>query len=274
MHFNTWAGNSTFGGTLDPSILPVHEYISWVQYSSYTNGAFQLQWREEFAGSTMPSGWAAGNWSSPFNLSTHNPADVTFAGGIAVLSMTADNATGFSGTPPADPASGGTSGTGGTSGAGGASGKGGATGTGGSGTGGVSATGGTPGTGGASAAGGALGRAGATGTGGIIGTGGTPGTGGVSATGGATGSGGGSDTGGSSGTGGLSGTGGSSATGGSDASGGTSGTGGGVGATGSGSGCSCQTAGRRPSGDGALVAALLIATCAFRRRRAKLWRPS
>ncbi len=102
MHFNTWAGNSTFGGTLDPSILPVHEYISWAQYSSYTNGAFQLQWREEFAGSTIPSNWAAGNWASPFNLSTDNPADVTFADGIAVLSMTADNATGFSGTPPAD----------------------------------------------------------------------------------------------------------------------------------------------------------------------------
>jgi endo-1,3-1,4-beta-glycanase ExoK len=48
MHFNTWEGNSTFGGTLTPSILPVHEYISWVQYSSYANGAFQQQWREDF----------------------------------------------------------------------------------------------------------------------------------------------------------------------------------------------------------------------------------
>ena len=55
MHFNIWVGNARFGGILDPSTLPVHEYISWAQYSSYANGAFQLQWREEFDGSTIPS---------------------------------------------------------------------------------------------------------------------------------------------------------------------------------------------------------------------------
>ena len=95
MHFNVWVGNSNFGGTLDPSILPVNEYISWAQYSSYANGAFQLQWREEFDGATMPTGWAAGNWASAYNLSTHNPANVNFVNGIAVLSMTADGATGY-----------------------------------------------------------------------------------------------------------------------------------------------------------------------------------
>ena len=113
IHFNVWAGDASFGGTLNPSTLPVRQYISWVQYSSYANGAFQMQWREEFNGSTMPSGWEVGTWGSPFNLSTHNPANVSFVNGIAVLSMTADNATGFTGTPPADTASGGTTGTGG-----------------------------------------------------------------------------------------------------------------------------------------------------------------
>jgi hypothetical protein len=102
IHFNVWVGNSSFGGVLDPSILPVNEYIDWVQYSSYTNGAFQLQWREDFDGATIPAGWATGNWASPYNLSTHNPANVNFVNGVAVLSMTADDATGFSGTPPAD----------------------------------------------------------------------------------------------------------------------------------------------------------------------------
>jgi endo-1,3-1,4-beta-glycanase ExoK len=102
MHFNVWVGNSSFGGVLDPSILPVNEYIDWVQYSSYTNGAFQLQWREDFDSATIPAGWATGNWASPYNLSMHNPANVNFVNGVAVLSMTADDATGFSGTPPAD----------------------------------------------------------------------------------------------------------------------------------------------------------------------------
>jgi hypothetical protein len=102
MHFNVWVGNSNFGGVLDPAILPVNEYIDWVQYSSYANGAFQLQWREDFDGATIPTGWATGNWASPYNLSTHNPANVNFVNGVAVLSMTADDATGFSGTPPAE----------------------------------------------------------------------------------------------------------------------------------------------------------------------------
>ena len=102
MHFNVWVGNSSFGGVLDPSILPVNEYVDWVQYSSYTNGAFQLQWREDFDATTIPAGWAVGNWASPYNLSTHNPANVNFVNGVAVLSMTADDATGYTGTPPAD----------------------------------------------------------------------------------------------------------------------------------------------------------------------------
>jgi endo-1,3-1,4-beta-glycanase ExoK len=102
MHFNVWVGNSSFGGVLDPSILPVNEYIDWVQYSSYANGAFQLQWREDFDGTTLPAGWAVGTWLSPYNLSMHNPANVNVVNGVAVLSMTADDATGFTGTPPAD----------------------------------------------------------------------------------------------------------------------------------------------------------------------------
>jgi hypothetical protein len=102
MHFNVWVGNKSFGGDLDPSILPVNEYIDWVEYSSYANGTFQQQWREDFDATTIPAGWAVGNWASPYNLSTHNPANVSFVNGVAVLSMTADNATGYSGTPPAD----------------------------------------------------------------------------------------------------------------------------------------------------------------------------
>src|SRR6185503_16728182 len=156
IHFNIWQGDSSFGGNLNAATLPVDQFISWVQYSSYTNGAFQMQWREDFTGSAVPSGWAVGNWTAPLNHSTHNPANVKIVNGIAVLAMTADNATGYTGTPPVDPASG----------AGGTSGPGGTTG-----TGGVSVTGGTTGTGGASAAAGTTGSAGAS-AGGVTGSGG------------------------------------------------------------------------------------------------------
>ena len=131
MHFNVWAGNSTFGGTLNPSTLPVQQFISWAQYSSYSNGSFQMQWREDFDGSAMPDKWGAADWASPYMLSTHNPSNVTFSNGIAVLSMTADNATGLPGTPPADPMGGGSPGSGGSSGSGGAAGTGGTSGSGG-----------------------------------------------------------------------------------------------------------------------------------------------
>jgi endo-1,3-1,4-beta-glycanase ExoK len=201
-HFNVWPGNASFGGAFSPSILPVHEYISWVQYSSYVNGAFQLQWREEFTGSGVPSGWAEGNWASPYGLSTHNPANVNYVNGIAILSLTADGATGYTGIPPADNGSGGSAGSGGASVGGTAPASGGRA-TGGATTGGAStggrATGGTAtggqatggrATGGAST-GGSSATTGGTATGGSVGTGGSaPATGGESVTGGSPGAGG------------------------------------------------------------------------------------
>jgi hypothetical protein len=106
IHFNIWPGDASFGGNFDPAIMPVHQYVSWVQYSSFADDGFTLEWREEFDGSTLPSGWALGNWPSPKNLSTHQPANVAFTTGIAALSLTADDATGLVGTPPPDPATG------------------------------------------------------------------------------------------------------------------------------------------------------------------------
>jgi endo-1,3-1,4-beta-glycanase ExoK len=293
IHFNTWVGNSSFGGTLNASILPVRQYINWVQYSSYANGTFQLQWREDFNDSTIPTGWETGTWESPFNLSTHNPANVTFVDGIAVLSVTADNATGFSGTPPADPKGGGagTSGTGGAagSGAGGTGGSGGrGTGTAGSGgaagTAGSAGRGGTgggasPGTGGSANAGrggtGTGGTAAGTAGNGAAGTTGTAGTGASAGTTGAAGTGTAGTTGaagtGTAGTTGAAGTIGASGSTGGTAAAGTTGTSGTTGAAGdsgeSNAGCGCRVAGGGPRRAGGLLAALLITAGALRRRR-------
>jgi endo-1,3-1,4-beta-glycanase ExoK len=104
IHFNLWPGDATFGGNFDPSILPVQQYISWVQYSSFDSGNFMLEWREDFAAGALPNGWAIGNWASPKNYSTHAPANVSFQSDIAVLSLTADQAQGFAGEPPRDDA--------------------------------------------------------------------------------------------------------------------------------------------------------------------------
>jgi endo-1,3-1,4-beta-glycanase ExoK len=103
IRFNIWPGDATFGGNFDPAILPVHQYINWVQYSSYTAGAFQFEWREDFSGATAPTGWRTATWGSPKNLSTHVSANVSFVDGYAVLSLTADDATGPAGAAPLDP---------------------------------------------------------------------------------------------------------------------------------------------------------------------------
>jgi endo-1,3-1,4-beta-glycanase ExoK len=116
IRLNVWPGDITFGGNFDPSILPVHQYVDWVQFSGYDAGAFTLAWREEFDGATLPAGWAAANWGSPKNLSTHEPRNINFIDGHAVLSLTSDEAVGPAGAVPV--AAGGASGTGGSAGSG------------------------------------------------------------------------------------------------------------------------------------------------------------
>lgn len=106
--FNNWPGTPAFGGNFSPDILPVHEYVSYVAYSAYTPGAgdegsdFTFTWRESFEGDGVPAAWGTGSWGSPLGQSTHSPANVNFQNGMLILSLTADDATGYSGTPPVD----------------------------------------------------------------------------------------------------------------------------------------------------------------------------
>ena len=100
IRFNIWPGDASFGGNFDPNIVPVHQYIDWVQYSSYADGEFTLDWREEFDGTTVPTGWLTGSWASPKNRSTHDPLNVNFIDGYAGISLTADDATGPAGADP------------------------------------------------------------------------------------------------------------------------------------------------------------------------------
>jgi endo-1,3-1,4-beta-glycanase ExoK len=104
-HFNVWPGDATFGGNFSETILPIHQYINWVQYTPYKDGAFASEpdWREDFSGSTLPEGWDVGTWPSPKNKSTHEPLNVTFKGGYAILSLTKDDAMGNAGANPLDP---------------------------------------------------------------------------------------------------------------------------------------------------------------------------
>lgn len=113
--FNVWPGDASFGGTFDPSLLPVYQYIDWVQYSSYDGSSFVLEWREDFDGGTVPAEWVLGTWDSPKGLSTHFVENAGVVDGALVLALTADDALGIPGVTPTTGA-GGVGGTGGTSG--------------------------------------------------------------------------------------------------------------------------------------------------------------
>jgi hypothetical protein len=281
-HFNIWPGNSSFGGNINNTTLPVHQYISWVEYASYDNGNFTVQWHEDFQSPSTPSGWAVGTWGSPFSLSTHNPQNVGFVNGIAVMSLSADNATGIPGTPPVDTSAGG-AGAGGSSGAGGitatggngagglaaaggaaVSGSGGSTALGGNGAGGLTTSGGAPASSsGGSAARGGNNAGGAMASGGTSASGGMSGAGSTATSGGATGSGGRLDV----GSGGTTGSSVPPASGGATSSG-TPTTGGASGGESPGrqAGCSCSTTTpARPLGPALLV--LLFVTSIYRLRR-------
>jgi endo-1,3-1,4-beta-glycanase ExoK len=117
IHFNVWPGDATFGGNFDPSILPVHQYVDWVEYSSYADGVFTPAWREDFSAATLPANWYTGTWASPKNLSVHDALNVNFINGYAVLSLTTDEAPGPAGAEP--PAAAGTGGAAGGMGSGG-----------------------------------------------------------------------------------------------------------------------------------------------------------
>lgn len=98
IRFNIWPGDASFGGNFSPAILPVHQYIDWVQYSSYADGAFTVAWRDDFDATALASRWLTGSWASPKNLSTHTPENVKLADGSAVLSLTPDASGGASGS--------------------------------------------------------------------------------------------------------------------------------------------------------------------------------
>lgn len=97
IRFNIWPGDASFGGNFSPSILPVYQQVDWVEYSSYADGAFTVEWRDDFDTAQLASRWLTGSWASPKNLSTHASANVTLEDGNAVLALKADPASGTGG---------------------------------------------------------------------------------------------------------------------------------------------------------------------------------
>lgn len=186
--FNLWASDvSSWAGAFESSSLPQYQYVNWIRYYRYENGAFVLDWSDDF--NTFDTArWSKADWTFDGNLVDFDPNNAVAREGTLVLCLTAQGQGGCSGAVPTDSSgnggSGGTS-SGGTSSGGTSSGAsgGGAGGNSGASSGGVAGNGGTP-AGGSATGGSATG--GAAGTGGIaqVGGGGAA-TGGVAAAAGA-----------------------------------------------------------------------------------------
>jgi hypothetical protein len=96
---------------LDPAILPIHQFVNWIRYSSYTPGAgpggsdFTSQWEDNF--NTLDSArWGMASWTFGGNRVDFAPENVNVQNGMLILSLTQENQTGFSGTVPTDTSAG------------------------------------------------------------------------------------------------------------------------------------------------------------------------
>lgn len=104
LRFNLWAHTSPeWVGPWDDSILPVYQFINYIEVHTYNTatGDFEFAWRDDF--NTFDNArWGKANWSFDGNRVDFLPENVTVKDGILVLALTHENATGYTGTPPAD----------------------------------------------------------------------------------------------------------------------------------------------------------------------------
>ncbi|MDF3012841.1 MAG: benzene 1,2-dioxygenase [Cellvibrio sp.] len=104
LRFNLWSSESVpWVGAWDESVLPVYQFINYIDYKTYntTTNTFEAGWRDDF-NNFDTSRWGKANWTFDTNRVDFAPENALVKDGILILALTKENATGFSGTPPAD----------------------------------------------------------------------------------------------------------------------------------------------------------------------------
>lgn len=104
LRFNIWSSESVpWVGAWDDAVLPVYQFVNYIDYKAYnaTTRTFEGGWRDDFD-TFNASRWSKANWSFDTNRVDFAPENALVKNGILVLALTKENATGFSGTPPAD----------------------------------------------------------------------------------------------------------------------------------------------------------------------------
>ncbi|WP_437283889.1 family 16 glycosylhydrolase [Sorangium sp. So ce406] len=132
LRMNLWSSDVVeWVGAFDDSVLPQHQFVNWIKYYRYNNGAFELDWQDNFD-SLDSARWGKADWTFDGNRVDFDPQNVTVKDGTLVLSLTREGQTGFNGAVPRDEDTGPGTGAGGagattTSSASGAGGEGAAT---------------------------------------------------------------------------------------------------------------------------------------------------
>jgi endo-1,3-1,4-beta-glycanase ExoK len=104
LRFNLWASESVeWAGTWSDSVLPVYQFVSYFEYKTYNTitKVFEGGWRDEFD-TFNTTRWGKANWTFDTNRVDFAPENAVVKDGILVLALTTENATGYTGTPPAD----------------------------------------------------------------------------------------------------------------------------------------------------------------------------
>ncbi|WP_433926138.1 family 16 glycosylhydrolase [Sorangium cellulosum] len=102
LRMNLWSSDVVeWVGAFDDSVLPQHQFVNWIKYYRYNNGAFELDWQDNFD-SLDGARWGKADWTFDGNRVDFDPQNVTVKDGTLVLSLTREGQTGFTGAVPLD----------------------------------------------------------------------------------------------------------------------------------------------------------------------------
>lgn len=102
LRLNFWPpDNPGWVGQWNDNVLPLYMYVNWVEYHSYNNGQFQLEWRDNF--DYFDDGrWGKADWTFAENQADFSPSNAVVRNGYLVLAMTRKGQEGYNGNPPQD----------------------------------------------------------------------------------------------------------------------------------------------------------------------------
>ncbi|MDN3717716.1 family 16 glycosylhydrolase [Vibrio breoganii] len=86
---NLWISEAAeWVGKFNKEDLPLYQYVDWIEYHSYENGEFELDWRDDFT-SFDSERWGKGDWGFDSNLVTFAPENVIIKDDMLILGLTA-----------------------------------------------------------------------------------------------------------------------------------------------------------------------------------------